>query len=124
MFGASAGVRDAGHIGLDSVVMMLPKRAQFWFEVIVFLLTILFALALLAGGIEMASSTRETTIPTLGVSEAIRYIPIMLAGVLMQVGGLGVPLVFAGATKLTYDFLLWREFRRVKPPEEAEARAA
>lgn len=42
----------------------------------------------------------------------------MFAGALMQSAGLGVPLVIAGAAKITYDFLLWREFRRVKPPEE------
>ncbi len=42
----------------------------------------------------------------------------MLAGVLMQWGGLGVPLLVAGVTKLAYDVFLWREFRRVKPPEE------
>ena len=83
MFGASAGVRDAGHIGLDSVVMMLPERAQFWCEVIVFLLSIAFAIALFAGGAEMASSTRGSTIPTLGISEAIRYAPILIAGVLI-----------------------------------------
>lgn len=29
MFGASAGVRDAGHIGLDSLVNILPKAVQF-----------------------------------------------------------------------------------------------
>jgi MFS family permease len=43
----------------------------------------------------------------------------MLAGVMMQAGGLGLPLVVAGITKISYDLLLWREFRRVKPPEEA-----
>ena len=42
----------------------------------------------------------------------------VLAGWLMQVGGLGLPLVCCAAAKLTYDYLLWREFRRVKPPEE------
>jgi MFS family permease len=42
----------------------------------------------------------------------------VLAGLMMQAGGLGVPLLFAGVTKISYDFLLWREFRRVKPPEE------
>jgi len=42
----------------------------------------------------------------------------MFAGALMQSAGLGVPLVIAGAAKISYDFLLWREFRRVKPPEE------
>src|SRR5438128_8416499 len=62
MFGASAGVRDAGHIGLDSLVAVLPPKAQFWCEVIVFGFSIAFAIALLAGGIEMATSTRHDTI--------------------------------------------------------------
>ena len=44
----------------------------------------------------------------------------VLAGIMMQAGGLGLPLVAAGLTKITYDLLLWREFRRVKPPEELE----
>ena len=83
MFGASAGVRDAGHIGMDSLVNVFPERAQFWCEVIVFVLSIVFALALLAGGTEMAISTRDATIPTLGISEAIRYLPVVIAGVLI-----------------------------------------
>jgi len=41
------------------------------------------------------------------------------AGLMMQGGGLGLPLVFAGITKIAYDLLLWREFRKVKPPEES-----
>jgi hypothetical protein len=40
------------------------------------------------------------------------------AGWLMQGAGLGAPLVVAGIGKIAYDLLLWREFRRVKPPEE------
>jgi len=46
-------------------------------------LTIGFAIALIAGGAEMAVSTRESTIPTLGMSEAVRYVPILFAGVLI-----------------------------------------
>jgi len=42
----------------------------------------------------------------------------MFAGALMQAAGLGVPLVLAGVAKIGYDLALWREFRRVKPPEE------
>jgi len=83
MFGASAGVRDAGHIGMDSLVNVFPERVQFWCEVIVFILSIVFALALFAGGAEMAISTHDNTIPTLGISEAIRYVPILIAGVLI-----------------------------------------
>ena len=43
----------------------------------------------------------------------------VLAGWMMEAGGLGLPLVCAGVAKLTYDYLLWREFRRVRAPEEA-----
>lgn len=83
MFGASAGVRDAGHIGLDSLIAILPKKVQFWCEALVFVLVIVFAVALFAGGAEMGLSTRDSTIPTLGLSEAYRYLPVLIAGVLI-----------------------------------------
>ncbi|VTU24029.1 TRAP transporter small permease [Variovorax sp. PBL-E5] len=83
MFGASAGVRDAGHIGLDSLVKVLPAKVQFWCKFIVYALSIAFAVALFAGGAEMATSTRSDTIPTLGISEAVRYVPVLIAGVLI-----------------------------------------
>ena len=83
MFGASAGVRDAGHIGLDSLVTVLPEKVQFWCKGIVYILAVVFAIALFAGGAEMAVSTRDNTIPTLGLSEAVRYVPILIAGVLI-----------------------------------------
>jgi TRAP-type C4-dicarboxylate transport system permease small subunit len=84
MFGASAGVRDAGHIGMDSVVTMLSERAQFWCEIVVDCLTVAFAVILFVGGGEMALSTRDSTIPTLGISEAFRYLPILAAGILIS----------------------------------------
>src|ERR1700680_3935811 len=83
MFGASAGVRDAGHIGLDSLVTMLSERAQFWCEAIVDGVSVLFGVILFAGSAEMAISTHASTIPTLGLSEAVRYLPVMIGGVLI-----------------------------------------
>ena len=83
MFGASAGVRDAGHIGLDSLVAVLPKRAQFWCQVAVYAMAMVFAATLFAGGAEMAMSTHNSTIPTLGLSEAWRYMPVLAAGALI-----------------------------------------
>ena len=37
----------------------------------------------IAGGIEMARSTQGATIPTLGISEAYRYLPVIASGVLI-----------------------------------------
>jgi TRAP-type transport system small permease protein len=83
MFGASAGVRDSGHIGLDSLVSTLPPKAQFWCKVAAEILTAAFAIALVLGGLEMAYSTQGATIPTLGLPEALRYAPVILAGILI-----------------------------------------
>src|ERR1700712_2361677 len=51
MFGAAAGVHDAGHIGLDSVAKLLPPKGQRVVSVIVHLLIIVFALVLLWGSV-------------------------------------------------------------------------
>jgi len=83
MFGASAGVRDSGHIGLDSLVNLLTPQKQAICKIVVYILSILFALALLVGGIDMAISTYGNTIPTLGFTESIRYVPVISAGILI-----------------------------------------
>jgi TRAP-type transport system small permease protein len=83
MFGAAAGVHDAGHIGLDSVVKLLPARARLVCHVICQFLIMAFACLLVWGGGAMALSTMHDTIPTLGISEAFRYLPSIIAGVLI-----------------------------------------
>src|SRR5512137_1624294 len=69
MFGASAGVRDEGHIGMESLVGLLPEKYQFWVGVTVGLLTIVFGGLLFGGCLMMATSVHDNMIPTLGISE-------------------------------------------------------
>ena len=83
MFGAAAGVRDEGHIGMESLVGLLPKPYQFWIGQIVGFFSILFGVALVWGCSKMALSVWPNGIPTLGISEAWRYIPCVVAGVLI-----------------------------------------
>jgi len=83
MFGASAGVRDEGHIGMESLVGLLPEKVQFWVGVTVGLLTILFGGLLFGGCLMMAMSVHDNVIPTLGISEALRYLPGIIAGILI-----------------------------------------
>jgi sugar phosphate permease len=47
-----------------------------------------------------------------------RMIAPAFAGAAMQAGALWLPLVAGATIKITYDLLLWRAFRRIKPPEE------
>ena len=83
MFGAAAGAHDAGHIGLDSLVDRLPPAVRNWIARLVALSTLVFAGVILYGAYEMALSTHDNMIPTLGISEAWRYLPLIIAGALI-----------------------------------------
>ncbi|MGE5338007.1 MAG: MFS transporter, partial [Gemmatimonadota bacterium] len=47
-----------------------------------------------------------------------RMIAPAFAGAAMQAGALWLPLAAGATIKIGYDLLLWRAFRRIKPPEE------
>jgi TRAP-type C4-dicarboxylate transport system permease small subunit len=56
MFGAAAGVRGEGHIGMESLVGLLPKNIQFWIGNIVGFFTITFGVAVTWGCSMMAEA--------------------------------------------------------------------
>ena len=85
MFGAAAGARESGHIGLDSIVLLLPAGAQAAVHALVEVLILAFAALLLWGSVHMATSTYHDTIPTLGISEAFRYLPPIMAAILIAI---------------------------------------
>lgn len=73
----------------------------------------------------MAVVRPEERLAAAGITALVRSVgwalaPV-LAGIAIQSGGLGVPLVIAAITKLSYDVLLWREFRKIRAPEELAA---
>ena len=76
----------------------------------------------------MAVVRPEERLAAAGITALVRSVgwalAPMLAGIAIQSGGLGVPLVIAAITKLSYDVLLWREFRKVRAPEEIRDRPA
>jgi MFS family permease len=62
-----------------------------------------------------AANGVTTTAKQIGTSIA----PLIAAPLLGSVAWISAPFWICGITKITYDLLLWRAFRRVKPPEEA-----
>jgi TRAP-type C4-dicarboxylate transport system permease small subunit len=83
MFGAACVAHDAGHIGLDSIVNRLPPAVRHAIARLVALSTLVFSIVILYGAFEMAKSTHDNLIPTLGISEAWRYLPLIIAGALI-----------------------------------------
>lgn len=83
MLGAAVGVRDAGHIGFEVLIEALPPNGQRALLIFIHLLVLLFG-ALMAWfcGV-LAESVSSYSMPTLGISEAWKYVPAMIAGVLI-----------------------------------------
>ncbi|MBP2312790.1 TRAP transporter small permease [Azospirillum soli] len=82
LIGAAIGVRDAGHIGLESLLVMLPDAARHKLEIIIYLLVGSFGAGMAYNGWLLGSSVAPYYIPNLHVSEAVRYVPLVLSGVL------------------------------------------
>ena len=82
-FGVAVGVRDAGHIGLESMVALLPEKWRHRIEILIHLLVGTFgALMVYGGGIWMIAKWGEKK-PMLPVSDGIDYLPVVMAGVLI-----------------------------------------
>ena len=83
-FGLAVGVRDAGHIGLESILVMLaPERYRIWFEVLIHVLVAIFGMVMGWNAWVLAESVMPYKIPNLGLSEGLNHIPLALAGVLI-----------------------------------------
>ncbi|MBE7416951.1 MAG: TRAP transporter small permease [Ideonella sp.] len=82
-FGLAVGVRDAGHIGLESVVALLPERWQRRIELLIHALVALFGGFMVYGGWQWASAKWGEKKPMLPLPDGIDYVPLIIAGVLI-----------------------------------------
>ena len=59
-----------------------------------------------------------------GVTDLVRLgawaVAPLLAGALSTSATLHAPLIVGASMKVLYDLLLWRAFRAIRPPEEAD----
>lgn len=83
MLGCAVGVRDAGHIGLESLLVLLPEGLRLKLEILIHLITMSFGALMAWNCALMFESVRGYMIPTLGLSESWRYVPLVAAGVLI-----------------------------------------
>jgi len=83
MFGAAAGVRDAGHIGMESILILLPEKLREKLEILIHVLVGSFGVAMVWYGSILGSSVMNYKIPILGISEGINYVAVVIAGALI-----------------------------------------
>jgi TRAP-type transport system small permease protein len=83
LIAAAVGVRDAGHIGLDSLLVLAPKKVREAIELIIHALVGLFGMAMVYNGWILGFSVSSYKIPGLGLSEGLRYVPLVISGALI-----------------------------------------
>jgi TRAP-type C4-dicarboxylate transport system permease small subunit len=82
-FGLAVGVREAGHIGLESLVGLLPAAWQRRIEMLIHLLVGTFGVLMVQGGWTWAAAKWTEKKPMLPVPDGIDYVPIIIAGALV-----------------------------------------
>ena len=83
MLGMAVGVRDAGHIGLESLLVLAPEALRLKMELLIPVLVLSFGVVMAYNCAVLAQSVWSYKIPTLGLSEAFKYAPPAMAGVLI-----------------------------------------
>ena len=83
MLGMAVGVRDAGHIGLESLLVLVPEALRLKMQLLIHGLDLLFGVVMAYNCGLLAQSVWDYKIPTLGISEAFKYIPPAMAGALV-----------------------------------------
>ena len=83
LLGAAVGVRDAGHIGMESLLVLVPERVRNRLEILIYALVGTFGAIMAWNGAILAVSVAPYKIPTLGVSEAFNQAPLVISGALI-----------------------------------------
>ncbi len=83
MLGVAVGVRDAGHIGLESFLVLAPDWLRLKMEILIHVLVLLFGAAMAWNCAFLAESVWDYRLPTLFISEGWKYVPAAVSGVLI-----------------------------------------
>jgi TRAP-type C4-dicarboxylate transport system permease small subunit len=83
LLGAAVGVRDAGHIGIESLLVLVDEEMRRKLEFAIFALVGAFGAMMCWYGWGLTAGVLSYKIPTLGISEGWHYAPLMVSGLLI-----------------------------------------
>nr|WP_240642565.1 TRAP transporter small permease [Polaromonas sp. SP1] len=81
--GVAVGVRDAGHIGLESLVSLLPESMRLKLEILIHLFVALFGGIMVQSGMLWTRMKWDELDPMLQLPVGIDYLSLVIAGVLI-----------------------------------------
>ena len=81
--GVAVGVRDAGHIGMDSIISLLPEWMRLKLEILIHVLVGIFGALMAYNGYIWATLKWNDQKPMLPIPSSMDYVPLIIAGVLV-----------------------------------------
>jgi TRAP-type C4-dicarboxylate transport system permease small subunit len=96
--GAAVGVRENNHLGFDVLLYVLPPGGKGVLRMISDLVILAFGAGMIWYGSQLVALTWTSTLPSLGISGAFDYFPVVAGGVLVCIFSLErIALRVAGA---------------------------
>ena len=83
LIGAAVGVRDAGHIGMESLLVLVPEGPRAKIEMGVHILVAIFGAAMVYNGWILGMSVASYKLANINLPESVRYVPLVVSGVLI-----------------------------------------
>jgi TRAP-type C4-dicarboxylate transport system permease small subunit len=81
--GLAVCVRDAGHIGMDSIISLLPERMRLKLEILIHILVGTFGALMAYNGYVWTVLKWNDRKPMLPIPSGMDYVPLVIAGVLV-----------------------------------------
>jgi TRAP-type C4-dicarboxylate transport system permease small subunit len=81
--GAAVGIRENYHLGFDVLLYVLPAGSKKVLRSISDIVVIAFAVGMIVYGWQLVELQWRARMPSLGISESVRYVPLMAGGVLI-----------------------------------------
>lgn len=81
--GAAVGIREGYHLSFDVVLYFLPNSIKLWLYSISDIVIIGFASGMIYYGSLLAEKTMHNKLPSLGISGAFDFLPLVFGGVLL-----------------------------------------
>lgn len=82
--GSAVGIRENYHLGFDVLLYVLPKGGKKYLRTISDFVVLAFAFGMIAYGMQLVLLSWAARMPTLGVPEGTKYIPLVAGGVLIS----------------------------------------
>jgi TRAP-type C4-dicarboxylate transport system permease small subunit len=83
LIGAAVGVRDAGHIGMESLLVLVPEGPRNKVEMVIHVLVGIFGGLMIYNGWVLGMSVSSYKLSNLNLSEGVRYVPLVVSGALI-----------------------------------------